>query len=185
MRNEQSRWKIGTARRGRREREGGRSSLRMERGSVQTPDRLAASPCNSLEPDEGREGGASGQRCRAGEGQQEGVTQLAGSELQHLQVGTEPAEASPCDSAVAPGAAAATPNINASSIATNLWTKVVIRTRPAGSTCTGRVSGELSPVSNPLSSCFLPRGRATQSRNRTQKSSPQFFRVPQSSMDLP
>jgi hypothetical protein len=129
---------MATDRNGRREIQGVRSSFRVEGGSVQMAERPTASPCNSLELGTGR-GGASGQRCRAGEVQQEGVTQLTGSELQHLQVRAEPepAEAGVRDAGVAPGAIAAAPNINASSIATNLWTKAVIRMCPAESTCTG------------------------------------------------
>jgi len=146
-------------RNGRRETEGVRGSFGMVRGIIQEADRATASPCNSLEPDEEREGGAWGQCCRAGVAQQEGVRQLAGSESQHLQVGTEPepAEAVACDAGNGPGAAAATPNIKVSSIATNLWTKAFIR-MPVRPNLHGLVSGELSSDSIPLSSCFLSRG---------------------------
>jgi hypothetical protein len=157
----------------------------MERGSIQAADRAAASPCNSLEPDEGREGGAWGQRCRAGEGQQEGVRQLAGSELQHLQVGAEPelAEAEACGAGIAPGAAAATPNINASSIVTNLWTKAFIRMRPDGVNLHGLSLGRTIVRLKSAVILFLKPGKPM--RDSAEKPSSQFFRVPQSSMDLP
>jgi len=161
-----------------------RRSPCMERGSIQAADRVAASPCNSLEPDEGREGGAWGQRCRAGEGQQEGVRQLAGSELQHLQVGAEPepAEAEACGAGIAPGAAAATPNINASSIATNLWTKAFIRMPVRPNLHELSLGRTIVRLKSAVILFFKPTEPMQVS---TEKQSPQFFRVPQSSMDFP
>jgi hypothetical protein len=106
---------------------------------------------------------------------------LAGSEWQHLQVGgePEPAEGEACEAGIAPGAAAATPNINASSIATHLWTKAFIRM--ADSACTGLSLGRTIVRLASAVILFLKRRKPRQAA--AEKQSSQFFRVPQSSMD--
>lgn len=113
---------MGIAGSGRKETEEKEKLLSVGDQRVKHAADSAASACHSLGPADGREAGATGSRLPAGAVQQEGVAQLAGSKLQHLQTGTEDVDAWPVGAAVAPENAATTPSTIASSIATVLCT---------------------------------------------------------------